>query len=160
MAVSARVLHPSQATTRQEARPAAKIIPFQGRRREPLEEPIAGRANAQVIVLLPTLNSPKEQPSVRPSAQIIAFPAQDARPISKPTKSHEAEICQAIKIESVREAKAKGQFTRKSEEALNINYQLAWLVWFRYVEIMLSMGIRVSEFLKRVEFHDQIKRGR
>jgi hypothetical protein len=156
---AARVLRPSTAAALQdEKKPLAHVLPFAGRRK-PLEEQICSRPSAQSaqIISFP-LNSPKEQPSVRPNAQVIPFPARDIKP--RQGKSNDAEICQAIKMATVREAKAKGQFTRKSEEALNINYQLAWLVWFRYVEIMLTMGIKVSEFLRRVDFHDQMKRGR
>ncbi|MFA5412061.1 MAG: hypothetical protein WC350_01790 [Candidatus Micrarchaeia archaeon] len=181
MAVSAaRDLRYSTATALQE-RPPAKIIPFQGRRLEPLQEPRCGGTNAQLAqvirladrrkpleepiamhtnaqaISIPALNSPKEQ--ARPSAQVIASPAHDANPRSKPANSHDAETCQGIRMETSRDGKAKGQ-TRKSEIPPDVHYLLAWLVWFEYVKIMLSMGIKVSEFLKRVEFHDQIRRGR
>lgn len=136
----------------------AKIIPFPRKNREPLEESISGRTNAQVIAF-PARDTPKEQPSGHPNAQIVAFLAQDTRPFSRTAKSHDAENCQAIRIESARESKAKGQ-TRRSEALPDGHYQLAWQVWFWYVSIMLTMGIRVSEFLRRVEFHDQMKRGR
>ena len=159
MAVSAaRVLRSNAAAALQEERPLAKVIPFQARKRDPLEEQISGRTNAQAISF-PAQDNPREKPSGRPGAQVIAFPAQDTNPISKPAKSHDAETCQGIKIESSRDAKTKGQ-TRRSEAPPDIHYILAWQVWFKYVEIFLSMGIRVSEFLKRIEFHDQMKRGR
>lgn len=182
MAVStARVLHSSTAAALQE-RPAAKIIPFKGRRREPLEEPrcggtnaqmaqviqladrrkpleepIAGRANAQVISV-PALNSPKEQ-QARPSAQVLAFPAHDANPRSKPANSHDAETCQAIKAEASREVGSRGKKT-KSQEKLDSHFQLAWALWVIFVTIMLSMGIRASETqVPENHVHEPMKRG-
>lgn len=206
MAVSvARDLRYSTAAALQGERPAAKIIPFKGRGREPLEEPRCGGTNAQMaqviqladrgkpleaqisgrtcaqnaqvisfpilnsqkerpsgrpsaqVIALPTSVSSQEQPSIRPNAQVIPFLAQDIKP--RQGKSNDAETCQGIKVESSRDGKAKGQ-TRRSEAPPDIHYILAWLVWAEYVKIMLSMGIRVSEFLKRVEFHDHMKRGR
>jgi hypothetical protein len=152
MAVStARAISSTAAALKEK--PLAQVIPF-GKRRKPMEEPIARRPDSQATTH-PAFAPPIAQP--RREAQVIPFP-QDTRKSSKPN-SNEAEKCQGIKIASARESKAKGQ-TRRAEIPPDVHYLLAWLVWFKYVEIMQTMGIRVSESLRRVEFHDHIKRGR
>ena len=86
------------------------------------------------------------------SAEMMLAPKKEST-----LTGRQLDSAQSIKLESARESKAKGGF-RKALELPNEHYVVAWIVWYRYVAIMLSSGLRVEENVKRLEYNQPLKR--
>lgn len=89
-------------------------------------------------------------------ANTLAFQLAKPRKGAEPMETQH-EGSKLIKLESARESKAKGGF-RKAAELPNEHYVVAWIVWYCYVHIMLSSGLRVEESVKRLEYNQPLKR--
>ena len=76
----------------------------------------------------------------------------------EPSKARGMDIVKDIKVEEQRESKAKGGF-RRSADLPSEHYVLAWLVWYVYVRVMLSSGLKVADYFRDTRnLHEPLKR--
>ncbi len=155
MALSqARVLHSNPTASRIQG---ARILPFR-RMKLPAEQPglksIEQRLGAELKMHL----TPEKYKKLM--EKIAAKPELYADAIKEALARINADAIKGIKAEAQREAKAKGGF-RRSGDLPSEHYVLAWLVWYVYVRIMLSSGLRVEDNVRRPErdqLHQPLKR--